>query len=432
MTRVPELIRRKRDGEELSAEEISELILGYARDEVPDYQLAAFCMAVYFRGLSSPETHALTAAMIESGETIDLHGALGRKVVDKHSTGGVGDKTSLAVGPIVAACGVPFGKMSGRGLGHTGGTLDKLESIPGFRVELSIDEFIQQVREVGLAIIGATGDLVPADQKLYALRDVTATVDNQSLIAASVMSKKIAAGADAIVLDVKVGDGAFMKSQPDAEALAEAMVELGRRAGREVICLVTDMDQPLGYAVGNALEVREAVATIRGEGPPDFTELVLTASAHVLTLSDLRLDAAAARARAEAAVADGSATAAYERWIRAQGGDPDEGSLPAAATVVDVQSDGSGFVERLSALEVGLAAVELGAGRRVKSDTIDHAAGIVLTKKRGDRVDAGEKLAEIHARDADAAFRASEQVRAAYVLGDDAPADQALVLGVVR
>src|SRR5881227_3341819 len=237
MIRAAEVIERKRDGEELPGEEIGELVLGYARGDVPDYQVAAFCMAIYFQGLSTAETFALTDAMIRSGETIDLGGALGRKVVDKHSTGGVGDKTSIAVAPIVAACGVPFGKMSGRGLGHTGGTLDKLESIPGFRVELGTDELIAQVRDVGLAIVGQTADLVPADKRLYALRDVTATVDNYSLIAASIMSKKIAGGADAVVLDVKVGDGAFMKSLPDAHALAEAMLELGRHAGREVVCL---------------------------------------------------------------------------------------------------------------------------------------------------------------------------------------------------
>src|SRR5256714_8514082 len=366
-----ELIRRKRDGERLSSDELSELVLAYARGDVPDYQMAAFCMAVYFRGLSSAETFALTDAMIRSGETIDLGAALGRKVVDKHSTGGVGDKTSLAVGPIVAACQVPFGKMSGRGLGHTGGTLDKLESIPGFRVELTTDEFLQQVREVGLAIIGQSANLVPADKLLYGLRDVTATVDNVSLIAASIMSKKIAAGADAIVLDVKVGDGAFMKTIADARELAQMMLELGRHAGREVVCVLTDMDQPLGRAVGNALEVHEALATVRGNGPPDFTELVLDASAHLLALSDLAIDRTEARSRAEAAVADGSALAAYERWVRAQDGDPDEGALPKAPFVREVFAPRTGYVRRLAALPVGLAALHLGAGRREKDDAID-------------------------------------------------------------
>src|SRR4051794_37575366 len=289
--------------------------------------MAAFCMAVFFKGLNGEETFALTDAMIRSGETIDLAPALGRKVVDKHSTGGVGDKTSLAVGPIVAACGVPFGKMSGRGLGHTGGTLDKLESIPRFRVQLGIDEFVEQVRDVGIAIIGQTGDLVPADRMLYALRDVTATVDQLSLIAASIMSKKLAAGAQAIVLDVKVGDGAFMKTLEDARRLAETMVALGGHAGREVVCLLTDMDQPLGAAVGNALEIHEALATVRGEGPPDFTELVMDACARLLALSDLGVDLDEGRRRAEAAVADGSAAAMWRRWIEAQGGTADESAL---------------------------------------------------------------------------------------------------------
>ncbi|MDX6401851.1 MAG: pyrimidine-nucleoside phosphorylase, partial [Gaiellaceae bacterium] len=407
MIRPAELIQRKRDGEELGGEEIAELVLAYSRGDVPDYQLAAFCMAVYFQGLSSAETFALTDAMVRSGETIDLGAALGRRVVDKHSTGGVGDKTTLAVGPIVAACGVPFGKMSGRGLGHTGGTLDKLEAIPGFRVELTTEEFVEQVRDTGLAIVGQTGDLVPADKKLYALRDVTATVDNVSLIAASIMSKKIASGADAIVLDVKVGGGAFMKTLPDAQVLAEAMLALGRRAEREVVCMLTDMDQPLGRAVGNALEVHEAVATLRGEGPPDFTELVLDASAHLLTLSDLGIDRAEARARAERAVVDGSATASYQRWVRAQGGDPDEAALPKARLIREVFAPRSGHVQRLAALPIGLAALHLGAGRRAKEDAIDHAVGVVCLKKRGDAVDEGEPLAEIHARDEQSADEAA-------------------------
>jgi pyrimidine-nucleoside phosphorylase len=426
-----ELIRRKRDGERLDAEELSELILEYSRGNVPDYQLAALCMAVFFRGLDGAETFALTDAMIRSGETIDLHSAIGRKVVDKHSTGGVGDKTSLAVGPIVAACGVPFGKMSGRGLGHTGGTLDKLESIPGFRVELSTEEFLEQVRDVGLAIIGQSANLVPADKLLYGLRDVTATVDNVSLIAASIMSKKIAAGADAIVLDVKVGDGAFMKTIEDARELAEMMLELGKHAGREVACVLTEMDQPLGHAVGNALEIRETIATLRGEGPPDFTELVLSACAHLLAFSDLGVDEQAGRERAVAAVEDGSALDLYERWISAQGGDPAEDALPSAAVVRDVAAPRDGYVAAIGAVDVGMAALRLGAGRQRKEDAIDHAVGVLCLKKRGDVVRAGEPVAQVHAQDDVAAAKAAEEVLAAYALADAAPEATPIVLETI-
>ena len=429
--RPAELIERKRNGEELAADEIAELILGYARGDVPDYQLAAFCMAVYFRGLNPAETYALTDAMIRSGTTLDLSDALGRKVVDKHSTGGVGDKTSIAVGPIVAACGVPVGKMSGRGLGHTGGTLDKLEAIPGFDVNLSTERFVEQLREVGLAIIGQTEDLVPADKQLYGLRDVTATVDIVPLIASSIMSKKIAGGADAIVLDVKVGDGAFMKTIEDARVLAEAMLELGRRAGREVVCLLTDMDQPLGAAVGNALEIVEARDTVRGQGPPDFTELVLDACARMLAFSDLGIDAEEGRRRAEAAVADGSALAVYERWIQAQGGDPDPGSLPRAPVVREVLAPEAGTVTALGAIRVGVAALHLGAGRRAKGDEIDHAVGVVCRAKRGSQVVAGEVLAEVHARDEAAADEAAAAVLAAYELGDGRPREHSILLDVV-
>jgi pyrimidine-nucleoside phosphorylase len=426
-----QLIERKRDGGELTDAELTELVLGYAGGEVPDYQMAAFCMAVIFRGMSTGETFALTDAFVRSGETLDLGKALGRKVVDKHSTGGVGDKTTLAVAPVVAACGVPFGKMSGRGLGHTGGTLDKLESIPGFRVELTTEEFVSQVREVGLAVIGQTLELVPADKQLYALRDVTGTVDSIPLIAASIMSKKIAAGADAIVLDVKVGDGAFMKSEQDARALAEAMIELGQRAGREVVALITDMDQPLGQAVGNALEIRETLATLRGKGPPDFVELVLTAAGHLLARSDLGVDEAAGRELAERSLTDGSATAAYERWIAAQGGDPSESALPSAPVVRDVLAQQEGHIARLGAIRIGNAAVRLGAGRRTKEDAIDHAVGIVCLKKRGDSVASGDVLARIHARDEDSASEAAREVLAAYELADEAVAARSVVLELV-
>jgi pyrimidine-nucleoside phosphorylase len=431
MIRPAELIQRKRDGGELSPDELSELVLGYSRGEVPDYQMAAFCMAVFFKGLSAAETFALTDAMIRSGETLDLSSALGRKVVDKHSTGGVGDKTSLAVGPIVAACGVPFGKMSGRGLGHTGGTLDKLESIPGYRTELTIDEFVAQVAEVGLAIVGQTGDLVPADKLLYGLRDVTATVDQISLIAASIMSKKLAAGAQAIVLDVKVGDGAFMKTLDEARRLAEVMLSLGTRAEREVVCLLTDMDQPLGAAVGNALEVREALETVRGNGPADFTELVLDACCRLLALSDLEIDQVEGRRRAEAAVADGSAEVAWWRWIEAQGGAVDEDALPVAPVIRAVTAPGAGYVRRLGAIRVGNAALHLGAGRRTKEDTVDHAVGVLCHAKRGDLVETGGLLAEIHARDEAAAAEAAFDVLAAYELGPEPPAHRSVLLEVL-
>jgi pyrimidine-nucleoside phosphorylase len=431
MIRVSELIQRKRDGEELPDDELAELVLGYARGDVPDYQMAAFCMAVFFRGLSERETYVLTDAMVRSGETIDLGSALGRKVVDKHSTGGVGDKTSLSVAPIVAACGVPLGKMSGRGLGHTGGTLDKLEAIPGFRTELTLDEFVVQVRDVGVAIIGQTGDLVPADKLLYALRDVTATVDQLSLIAASIMSKKIAGGAQAMVLDVKVGDGAFMRTVETARELAEAMIGLGRRAGREVVCVLTDMDQPLGAAVGNALEVREALDTVRGHGPADFTELVLDACARLLALSDLEVDEAEGRRRAEQAVADGSAERVWHRWIEAQGGTSDESALPVAPVVREVPAPSGGYVRALGANAVGNAAVHLGAGRRTKEDAVDHAVGIVCRAKRGDRVERGEPLAAVHARDEASADAAERELLAAYELGPEPPPHRSVLLGVV-
>jgi pyrimidine-nucleoside phosphorylase len=429
--RPAELIQRKRDGGEIAPDEIFELVLGYARGEIPDYQMSAFCMATYFQGMSSAETFALTQAMVRSGKTLDLRAAIGRKVVDKHSTGGVGDKTSLAVGPIVAACGVPFAKMSGRGLGHTGGTLDKLEAIPGFRVALTSEQFVEQVRGIGLAIIGQTADLVPADKLLYGLRDVTATVDNVSLIASSIMSKKIAGGADAIVLDVKVGEGAFMKTLPEARTLAEAMLDLGRRAGRELVCLLTEMDQPLGQAVGNALEVHEAVATLRGQGPADFTELVLASSGRLLALSDLGVDEAEARRRAEAAVRDGSALATYRRWIAAQGGDADEAALPTAPVVRDVPATQAGFVASISAVAIGLAALRLGAGRRTKDAEIDHSVGVRCLAKRGDSVDVGQPLAQVHTQDGESAARAVAEVGRAYAFAGEASPKRPIVLETI-
>jgi pyrimidine-nucleoside phosphorylase len=426
-----ELIERKRNGEEIPAAELREFIAAYVRDEVPDYQAAAMLMAVWFRGLSPAETFALTEAMVASGETIDLAARLGRRVVDKHSTGGVGDKTTLALGPVVAACGAPFGKMSGRGLGHTGGTLDKLESIPGFRVELSVDELVAQVREIGIAVAGQTADLVPADRKLYALRDVTATIDEISLIAASIMSKKIAGGASALVLDVKVGEGAFMRTQEDARGLAGAMRALGGEAGMDVVCLLTDMEQPLGRAVGNALEVREAYETLAGAGPADFRDLVVEAATSLLALSDLALDEGAARERVTASLADGSALAAYERWIRAQDGDPDPALLPSAPVVRQLRSPSAGYVRRLRPRGVAGVAMALGAGRERKDDPVDHAVGVVCRVKYGDRVERGEILAEIHARDESAADAAEAPLVDAYEIGDE-PEPRRLLLDVVR
>jgi pyrimidine-nucleoside phosphorylase len=429
--RAVDLIERKRDGGELDPEELRALVLGYVRDEVPDYQMAAFCMAVVFRGMSAGETHALTDAMVASGATIDLS-PLGRKVVDKHSTGGVGDKVSIALGPVVAACGVPFAKMSGRGLGHTGGTLDKLESIPGFRVELDEEAFVAQVADVGMAIVGQTVDLVPADRRLYALRDVTGTVDSIPLIASSIMSKKVAAGADAIVLDVKVGDGAFMKTPDRARDLARTMVELGRQAGREVVCELTDMDQPLGSAVGNALEIREAVATLRGEGPADVAELVLAAASHLLSLSDLGIDADEGRRRAEDAIASGHALALYKRWVQAQGGDPDEAALPVAPAVRTVPAPAGGHVQAIAATRVGLAALRLGAGRSRKEDAIDHSVGIVCLAKRGDSVEVGQPLAEVHARDETSAAEAVAEIAGCYRIGAEPPEPRPIILDVLR
>jgi pyrimidine-nucleoside phosphorylase len=431
VTRAVELIERKRDGAELDPGELRDLVLAYVRDEVPDYQMAAFCMAVFFRGMSGVETHALTEAMVASGETIDLS-ALGRRVVDKHSTGGVGDKVSIALGPVVAACGVPFAKMSGRGLGHTGGTLDKLESIPGFKIELTQDAFLRQVSETGMAIIGQTAELVPADKRLYALRDVTGTVDSIPLIASSIMSKKIAAGADAIVLDVKVGDGAFMKAIERARELARTMIELGRFAGREVVCELTDMDQPLGHAVGNALEIREAVATLRGEGPSDVAELVLGAAAQLLALSDLGVEQTEARRRVEQAVTSGEALAAYELWIRAQGGDPNPEALPSAPVVRHVEAPTEGHVEGIAATRTGLAALRLGAGRTRKDEPIDHAVGVLCLAKRGDRVDRGGVIAEVHAADETSAEAAAVEIADCYRLGEAAPEPVPIVLDVLR
>ena len=402
------------------------------RGDVPDYQAAALLMAVWFRGLTPAETFALTDAMVASGETVDLAARLGRRVVDKHSTGGVGDKITIAVGPVVAACGVPFGKMSGRGLGHTGGTLDKLESIPGFRVELTTDELVEQVREIGIAVAGQTADLVPADKKLYALRDVTATIDQVSLIAASIMSKKIAAGASAVVLDVKVGEGAFMRTVDDARELAREMRALGER-GRDGRRLRADGHGPAARAARSAMRSRCARRGRRlaAAGPRTSAS---SSSTRPRSFSRSRISAwteEEGRRRAEAVLEDGSALAAYDRWIRAQGGDPDPGRLPSAPVVRPVPAPATGYVRRLGAREVAVAAMELGAGREVAGEPIDHAVGVVCLRKRGEQVAAGEPLAEIHARDDAAAEAAEAALLAAYEIGDE-PEPQPLVLDVIR
>jgi pyrimidine-nucleoside phosphorylase len=433
--RAVDLIHKKRDGGELSAAEITFLIEGYNKGEVADYQMSAWAMAVFYQGMNARETAALTLAIAESGDQVDLSGIRGVKV-DKHSTGGVGDKTTLILGPLVASLGVPVAKMSGRGLGHTGGTVDKLESIAGFRTELSRDQFISQVNEIGLSVIGQSGDLAPADKKLYALRDVTATVESIPLIASSVMSKKIAAGADAIVLDVKTGSGAFMKTQEDSERLASAMVAIGTQVGRRTAAVISDMDQPLGFAIGNALEVAEAIATLKGEGPEDLTELCLALSAHMVFLGGEAASIEEAKEKLRAQLHNGEALAKFKSFIEAQGGDGgmilDPGKLPAAPMLIEVAAGASGYVAAIEAEQLGLAAMVLGAGRATKEADIDYAVGLVLRKKVGDPVSERESIATIHARAGnDVTDRVAERIRGAYRIERDKPAMKPLLLAVV-
>jgi pyrimidine-nucleoside phosphorylase len=397
--RMVDLIEKKRDGHELTTEEINFIIEGYTNGSIPDYQISALTMAIYFKGMTEKERADLTMAMVESGDQIDLSQIEGIKV-DKHSTGGVGDTTTLVLGPLVAAVGVPVAKMSGRGLGHTGGTIDKLESVKGFHVEIENDQFIELVNKNKIAVIGQSGNLTPADKKLYALRDVTATVDSIPLIASSIMSKKIAAGADAIVLDVKTGAGAFMKTLDDSRELAKAMVRIGNNVGRRTMAVISDMSQPLGYAIGNALEVKEAIDTLKGEGPEDLTELCLTLGSHMVYLAEKASSLAEARAILEKAIEVGSALEKLKVFLSSQGGDDsivdDPSRLPQAAFTFELEAKEDGYIAEIVADEVGTAAMLLGAGRATKESVIDLAVGLVLRRKIGDQVKIGESLVTIY------------------------------------
>lgn len=397
--RMVDIIEKKRDGQELTTAEINFFIEGYTKGEIPDYQASALAMAIYFQDMNDRERADLTRAMVESGDTIDLSAIDGVKV-DKHSTGGVGDTTTLVLAPLVASLGVPVAKMSGRGLGHTGGTIDKLESIAGFHVELTREQFIDLVNRDKVAVIGQSGNVTPADKKLYALRDVTGTVNSIPLIASSIMSKKIAAGADAIVLDVKTGDGAFMKTQEDAEELAHAMVRIGNHVGRKTIAIISDMSQPLGFAIGNALEVKEAIETLQGKGPKDLTELVLTLGSQMVILAGKAKTSEEAKEMLLDAIHSGKALAKFKEFLANQGGDAsivdDLTKLPQAKYKIELPAKQSGYISRMVADEIGVASMILGAGRATKEDVIDLAVGLVLHKKVGDKVEEGESILTIY------------------------------------
>lgn len=397
--RMVDIIEKKRDGKGLSTEEIQFFVKGYTEGSIPDYQASSFLMAVYFQDMSEQERADLTMAMVESGDRIDLSAIEGIKC-DKHSTGGVGDTTTLPLAAMVAACGVPVAKMSGRGLGHTGGTIDKLEAIPGFQTELTSEQFIQQVNELKMAVVSQSGNLTPADKKIYALRDVTGTVPSIPLIASSIMSKKIASGADAIVLDVKTGEGAFMKTMEETEELARAMVKIGNAVGRKTMAIISDMSQPLGYAIGNALEVIEAIDILKGKGPEDLRELCLTLGAQMVLLGGKAQTTEKARAMLEEVLYNGKALEVFKSFISAQGGDPqivdDTNLLPQAKFKIEVVAERAGYVEKIVANEIGVAAMQLGAGRETKDSEIDLSVGLVLHKKVGDYVEKGESLATIH------------------------------------
>lgn len=420
--RMVDIIEKKRDGQSLSTAEIDWLVQAYTSGDIPDYQMAALLMAIYFRGMDRQETIDLTRAMTNSGDMLDLHD-VAPIIVDKHSSGGVGDKTTLVVEPLVAACGVPVGKMSGRGLGSSGGTLDKMESFPGWSFNLTLEKFKRQLAEIGLVLAGQTADLAPADGKLYALRDVTGTVGSQPLIAASIMSKKLAGGADAIVLDVKVGRGAFMPTVEAAVELAQTMVDIGRDAGRKTVALISDMNQPLGHAVGNALEVKEAIATLKGSGPPDFWAHCLSVAGQMIVLSGRAKSLDEAEGLIEAARSGGQALAKFRALVAAQGGDPhlvdEPDELPRARLVEPVLAPRDGYIEILDAKAIGWSSVRLGAGRLQKTDRIDHSVGMVIPIKIGQQVAAGDLVAVIHANDPDKLTQARQELLAAITWSEE-------------
>ena len=433
--KMVDIISKKRAGLELTTEEINFFVQNYTDGSIPDYQVSALLMAICFQKMNMRETSDLTMAMVNSGDVLDLSDIEGIKV-DKHSTGGVGDTTTLVLTPMVAALGIPVAKMSGRGLGHTGGTIDKLESFEGFSVEISEEQFIDNVNDNKIAIMAQTADLAPADKKLYALRDVTATVENISLISSSIMSKKIAAGADAIVLDVKIGDGAFMKSFEDAKELAEAMVSIGKNVHRNTIAIISDMDQPLGFAVGNALEVEEAIDTLNGVGPKDLFELCLTLGSNMVVLAKKAETVEEARKMLLKVIDDKSALNKLKEFIASQGGNPSHVDhtelLPKAKYVVEVKSEVEGYISRIDSQHIGLIAMELGAGRATKEDNVDLAVGIVLNKKRGDKVSKGETLAYIYANDEGKIEKATKNVIESYHITKESPKDIPLIYWVVR
>lgn len=433
--RMYDVILKKRRGEELTTEEINFFVEGFTKGEIPDYQVSALMMAIFFQKMNKRETADLTMAMVESGDKFNLDKIKGIKV-DKHSTGGVGDSISLVTAPMVAACKVPVAKMSGRGLGHTGGTIDKLEAFDGFSVELTEDEFINNVNNIGMAIAGQTAELAPADKKLYALRDVTATVDNMSLIASSIMSKKIASGADAIVLDVKVGDGAFMKTPEDAVALAKEMVDIGKHVGRDTVAVISDMDQPLGFAIGNSLEVIEAIDTLKGKGPKDLLELALTIGSNMLVLAKKTESLEEARKLLLETIENGKAIEKLKEFVKAQGGNElmvnNTDLFPKAKYEIDVKAKKSGIISKIHAESVGIIAMELGAGRATKESEIDLSVGIVLKKKRGDEVKEGESLATIYANSEIKGNKAVESLLKEIIISDSYEETIPLIYDVIR